>query len=209
MTEDSANSGQDLAGTLADAAENLENALRRFEELTLGACKVSLNTEKNLGRAARSINEAAASQERIAHALSTLVKHINVAQARQQSTSERVFERAKQIQERTREFETLMKELIAVGEEAGAITSELQKLTEDPGAGHDNGKSELKPVLNVIAERMAQAAARARDVEQRAQRGELTDVVRHADSLRQQIEAARLKLSSWTEAPEEPSSTPS
>ena len=196
MTDDPPSPSQ--PDNLADAAENLETALRRFEELTLGACKIRLNSEKNLARAARSINEAAASQERIAQALSVLVKHINTAQGRQQGTSEKVYARAKEIQDRTRDFETLMKELIAVGEEAGSITSELQRLTESGDLSQQNGKSDLKPVLATIEERMAQAVVRARDVERRAQRDELTDVVRHADSLRQQIEAARSKLATWT-----------
>jgi chromosome segregation ATPase len=198
MSDDSESGVASMAAGLADAAENLENALRRFEELTQGACKVRLNSEKNLARAARSINEAAASQEIIAQALSALVKHINVAQTRQQAASERVFVRAKEIQERTREFEGLMKELIAVGEEAGAITSELQRLSEGSNGASENGKSDLKPVLAAIEVRMADAASRARDVERRAQQGELGDVVRHADSLRQQIEAARAKLATWT-----------
>ncbi|HMJ14515.1 MAG TPA: hypothetical protein VK524_24050 [Polyangiaceae bacterium] len=190
----------ELAGTLGEAAEALEATLRRFEELTAGACKVQLNSEKNLARAARAINEAAASQERIASALGVLVKHINQAQGRQQSTSERVFARAKEIQERTREFEGLMKELIAVGEEAGSITSELQRLTENHPEGiAQNGKQSLKPLLTAVEERMAQAAARARDVERRARAGEMQEVVKHADSLRQQIEAAREKLAGWTE----------
>jgi hypothetical protein len=197
MTEDEKSAA---SGSLADAAESLENALRRFEELTVGACKVRLNSEKNLARAARAINEAAASQERIGHALHALVQHINVAQTRQQSTSERVFERAKEIQERTREFEGLMKELIAVGEEAGAITSELQRLNEATPPNTENGSSQLKPVLEAIALRMEQAAVRAKDVEERAIRGDLADVVRHADSLRQQIEAARSKLAAWTQS---------
>jgi chromosome segregation ATPase len=198
MTDDSVNNPSNPPATLPEAAEDLEAALRRFEELTASACKIRMNSEKNLARAARSINEAAESQAQIAHALGTLVKHINSAQARQQTTSERVHARAKEIQERTREFETMMKELIAVGEEAGAITSELQRLMEGSHPKHDNGASELKPVLAAIETRMAEAAARAHDVEQRAQRGELIDVMRHADSLRQQIEAARAKLAGLT-----------
>lgn len=198
MTDDLVGGASTMASGLADAAENLELALRRFEELTAGACKVRLNSEKNLARAARSINEAAASQESIARALGVLVKHINVAQTRQQTTSERVFARAKEVQERTREFEGLMKELIAVGEEAGAITSELQRLSEHDNGAPENGKSHLKPVLAAIEVRMAEAAARALDVERRAQQSELGDVVRHADSLRQQIEGARAKLAGWT-----------
>jgi hypothetical protein len=199
MTEDSGGGTPAIAATLGDAAEDLENALRRFEELTAGACKIRLNTEKNLARAARSINEAASSQERISQALGTLVKHINTAQTRQQSTSERVYARAKEIQDRTREFESLMKELIAIGEEASAITSQLHGLMEGGDPERENGTSDVKPVLLAIEVRMSRAAARAREVEERAQQGELTDVVRHADSLRQQIDAARAKLSSFTE----------
>jgi chromosome segregation ATPase len=198
MSEESTSNSEVQPGNLGDAAEALEATLRRFEELTAGACKTPLNSEKNLARAARAINEAAASQERIASALGVLVKHINAAQARQQTTSERVFARAKEIQERTREFESLMKELIAVGEEAGAITSELQRLTEN-GDGEQNGKHSLKPVLSEVQARMTQVAGRAQDVERRARDGGMHEVVRHADSLRQQIEAAREKLSGWTD----------
>ena len=197
MSEEPSNAEQ--PGGLGEAAETLEATLRRFEELTAGACKVALNSEKNLARAARAINEAAASQERIASALGVLVKHINAAQVRQQTTSERVFARAKEIQERTREFESLMKELISVGEEAGAITSELQRLTENGISGEPNGKHSLEPVLSSVQERMTQAAARAQDVERRARDGGMHEVVRHADSLRQQIEAAREKLGAWTD----------
>lgn len=198
MSDESTLNSVEPAGSLGEAAEALEATLRRFEELTAGACKVQLNSEKNLARAARAINEAAASQERIASALGVLVKHINAAQVRQQTTSEQVFARAKEIQERTREFEALMKELIAVGEEAGAITSELQRFTEH-GVGEQNGKQSLKPLLSEVQERMTTAAARAQDVERRAREGGMHEVVRHADSLRQQIEAARAKLAAWTD----------
>jgi hypothetical protein len=199
MSDGATKQPAELGGTLGEAAEALEATLRRFEELTAGACKIQLNSEKNLAKAARSINEAAASQERIASALGVLVKHINVAQVRQQSTSERVFARAKEIQERTREFESLMKELIAIGEEAGAITAELQRLTENGAHGEENGKHSLKPALSDVEERMGRAASRAHDVERRARDGEMHEVVRHADSLRQQIEAARAKLAAWTD----------
>ena len=199
MSEESTTNADVQPGSLGDAAEALEATLRRFEELTAGACKVQLNSEKNLARAARAINEAAASQERIASALGVLVKHINAAQVRQQTTSERVFARAKEIQERTREFESLMKELISVGEEAGAITSELQRLTESGQVAEQNGKHSLEPVLADVKQRMTQAAERAHDVERRARDGGMHEVVRHADSLRQQIEAAREKLAAWTD----------
>jgi chromosome segregation ATPase len=198
MSDESTGSAEQPGG-LGEAAETLEATLRRFEELTTGACKIALNSEKNLARAARAINEAAASQERIASALGVLVKHINAAQVRQQTTSERVFARAKEIQERTREFESLMKELISVGEEAGAITSELQRLTENGIGAEQNGKHSLEPVLSSVQQRMTQAAARAQDVERRAREGGMHEVVRHADSLRQQIEAAREKLGAWTD----------
>ena len=55
----------DKPSDLAEAALALDHELQRFEELSAGAARVKLSSEKNLERATEALARAAESQDRI------------------------------------------------------------------------------------------------------------------------------------------------
>ena len=180
---------------LTVAAAALDSELRKFEELALVARKITLNSEKNLERAAKAIQEAVDCQDRVGEQVRALLTAIRAAGERQQATSEQLHARAEELQTRSTQFGELLQKYAALGEEAKEINGLVQQVgvlkdeTKTP-----EGAAAVVARLVEIQERMGQAVDRAQALSKAAEAEELIDVARQADSLRQQISSARNKL---------------
>lgn len=174
--------------SLAEAARAAEDELERFEALVASIRKIDLNSEKSILHAGKVLSEAVSVQARIAEVLSPLARAFSRAQQRELAAAEHLQACAERIHERTEMFASLMEGVRALGSDAIEVTV----LLRSAAAGDDVGDFG-KRVADAAA-RMDAAVTRAKELHQRAREAGLNDVARQAESLEQQLVAARGKL---------------
>ncbi len=168
---------------LVEAATELDAELTRFEESTVAFQKLGLDSQKNLDRATKMLNDLAAAEETLGQKVQLLVTAINGVRDRQLAQVEAVKAKSVQIQERSAVFAGLLDQFQQLGKGAGALNEKL-KPSAQPGAN---------PIVDVQAE-MTNLATRAEALATIAKDQDFDDLARQADGLRQQILAARNKL---------------
>lgn len=176
--------------SLAEAARAAEEALERFEALVTSVRKIDLNSEKSILHAGKMLSEAVAVQARIAEVLSPLARAFSQAQQRELAAAQHLQACAERIHERTELFASLMEGVRAVGSDA----IEVSVLLKAPTGGESVSQSEFEQRIADALARMDTAVARAKELRQRAREAGLNDVARQAESLEQQLLAARGKL---------------
>lgn len=176
---------------LTEAAAALEAELKRFEEMAAAARKMPLDSEKNLGRAARALQETADAQERTADLVRALVSAINQARDQQQAQAEALLARAEELKAQTENLEQLLARFKTLGADAREIQT-LVQLASQKGAARD--LSGALEILNEARTKIDAIASSASDLAADAKSKGIHDVEREADSLRQQLLAARNKL---------------
>jgi hypothetical protein len=162
---------------LAEAALALDQELRRFEELAEQAGRVKLSTEKNLERATDALARAAQSQDRIQAQVQKLVAAVAAARQRQEAEAAALMARAHQIAERRARFAEVLQRMGGLGQMAKEVQERLQ--------GGD---------LDEALARMQQVADDAAEIGRSALEGEMEDLARQADTLREQVLAAKNKV---------------
>lgn len=168
---------------LIEAATALDGELVRFEEATLAFSKLGLNSQKNLDRATKMLNDLAASEGAMGEKVQLLVGAINSVRDRQMAQVEAVKAKSVQIQERSAIFQGLLNQFQELGKGAGALNEKLKPGVEAGG----------NPIVDVQTE-MTNLATRAEALATIAKDQDFDDLARQADGLRQQILAARNKL---------------
>lgn len=163
---------------LAEAALALDQELRRFEELAEQAGRVKLSSEKNLERATDALARAAQSQDRIQAQVQKLVAAVAAARQKQETESAALMARAHQIAERRARFAEMLQRMGGLGQ----MTKEVQERLK----GGDD--------LDEVLARMQQVADDAAEIGRAAQEGEMEDLARQAETLRQQLLAAKNKV---------------
>jgi chromosome segregation ATPase len=189
---------------LATAAEALESELRRFEDFSEQFQKHPLNTEKNLERASRLLQEVAALDERLRSRVSELVAAITKARDRQGKQAESIQQHALVLEQRVEVFKQLLTRYGALGQSAAELNAQVQAFAARRSEARTPEQSaHLAVDLQALLERMGQLASEAQSVAEAANAQDFSDVARQADGLRQQLQAARNKLSLLTkELPE-------
>lgn len=181
---------------LAAAAEALESQLRHFEDLAEQLRKHPLNTEKNLERASRLLQEVAALDGQLSQSVSALVAAVSRARDRQNTQAESVQQRARDLESRVEVFKTLLTRYGALGHSAADLNGQVQQFAaRRSGPRTPETDAHLALELQALLERMGQLADEAQGVAQAAEEQDFSDVARQADGLRQQLLAARNKMS--------------
>jgi DNA repair exonuclease SbcCD ATPase subunit len=184
---------------LVSTAEAVEAEVRRLEELSHQACNTKLNSEKNIARAARELQQTLEQRERLAETLRTLGQVLERMQARQQAALEPLSARANEIQERMGRLTEHMQRFGAVGTQAGEVARALQTLPDtrpsEPGA-----LKSAASTLMEVDERFVALVAEAKDLAQSAQAEDFPEVAREADALKQKLHAMRAHLAELVRA---------
>src|SRR5438105_4628362 len=169
----------DPASELSEAALALNHELLRFEELSAQASRMKLSTERSLERATEALTRAAESQDRIQAQVQKLVAAVAAARQKQEGDAAALMGRAQQIAARRAEFAEVLQRMGALGQ----MAKEVQELLKGP-----------KPDFDQIQARMQKVADDAARIAAAAQEKEMEDLVRQAETLRQQVLAARNKV---------------
>jgi hypothetical protein len=179
--------------SLADAARAAQEELERFEALVASVCKIDLNSEKSILRAAKALGDAVAVQARIAEVLAPLARAFSQAQQRELSAAEDLQACAVRIHERTELIQALMQGVRAVGSDAMEVASLIKAATGPESGGGSQGPEFESRVAEALG-RMDAVVERARNLHRSAREAGIDDVARQAQSLEQQLAAARSKL---------------
>ncbi|APR84601.1 Hypothetical protein A7982_09950 [Minicystis rosea] len=181
--------------SLVEAAAALETQLASFEALAATLRKMPLGSKKHLERAARSLQEAAGYEERLALCLRGLVEAINDASRRQQGSAAAIVARAREIQARNEEYNALHAQYAGLGEEAHGLSSLAQEIVAPLREMTSPDQfDQVKGRMEDLMARMTSLGERAQGISRTAAEKDMTELSRHADALKQQIAAARNKL---------------
>ena len=170
----------DKPGELPEAAFALDHELKRFEDLAEQAAKIKLTTEKNVERATEALQRAAESQDRINAQVQKLVAAVATARQKQETDAAALIARAHEIAARRKQFAEMLRRMGGLGH----LAREVQDLLKD-GPGK----------LDEVMDRMQKVADDAADIGKAALEQEMEEIARQAEVLRQQVLAARNKVS--------------
>ena len=182
-------------GPVTEAALALERELRRFEQLTVAARRMGLDTRRGLERAAVATTEAAQGQERVNGTLGALVQAINAARERHEGNAAALQVRGEEIRGRAEVLGPLYERFAALGEESRVIHQLVQEAAAlQREASTTEAIHEVVAAIQGIEERMGKLAEVARELGAAATAASVSDVAEQSDALRQQIRRRETRL---------------
>jgi hypothetical protein len=171
----------------------VDDELRGYDELAQEARRTKIDGEKGLKRVVALVQESAGRNERIQEKLKTLVAEIEAARSRQVESLNTLLEAARTVEARAQQHEALMHRFVALGESAERVNTMALEISERKRAGAP--EAELLERLNGIQMQMATVVAEAEALATRADEELWPDLARQANAVRQQVLAAKNKLS--------------
>lgn len=166
----------------------------RFESLSRATRRVKLDTEKNIARAARDLQEAMAQRERLTGQLQKFGEAMSQMQSRQESAVTTLAEQALELQKRVASLSQRMDEFRALGAKASEIVQALRDLGgESPR--HSNGAVAPEALTpQDIDARFRQLLEDTKALLEAARAENFPDVASETDALRQRLQALRPRL---------------
>lgn len=181
-----------VTSPLVLAAAAVDQELREYDDLARDAKRIGLDGEKALARAARALEEATTRQPRIQEKLRALVDEIEQARVRQQQSLETLVAVSQALAARAAQFEALMKRFAALGESAKNVNLLTGQLSARRSDGAPEG--ELLDGLRELDGKMGSVVEEADALAREAEQDGWPEIARQADTVRQQVRAARNKL---------------
>lgn len=182
---------QSESSELVNAAMAIEEELRKFESLAAEVRTGEMRSQKHLERMGKLLNQVADCDERMVANMRSLLTVLNGWRDRQQTLAAEVNARALELQERTKVYQSLMERFAALGQEAGTLSANMQQVANRTQAGEPMKAEEIISSLQMVNERMTSVADNAGSLASDAQAQDFVDIARDAESLRQQLLAAR------------------
>jgi hypothetical protein len=178
---------------LVVAAAAVDDELRGYDELAQEARRTKIDGEKGLKRVVAIVQESAVRNDRIQEKLKVLVTEIEAARTRQVESLNTLLEAARTVEARAVQHESLMHRFAELGESAERVNAMAIEISERKRAGAP--EAELLERLNGIQLQMATVVAEAEALATRADEEHWPDLARQANAVRQQVLAAKNKLS--------------
>ncbi|MFL5359213.1 hypothetical protein [Archangium sp.] len=182
---------QSESSELVNAAMAIEEELRKFESLAAEVRTGEMRSQKHLERMGKLLNQVADCDERMVANMRSLLTVLNGWRDRQQTLAGEVNTRALELQERTKVYQSLMERFAALGQEASSLSANMQQVANRTQAGEPMKAEEIISSLQTVNERMTAVADNAGSLATDAQAQDFVDIARDAESLRQQLLAAR------------------
>jgi DNA repair exonuclease SbcCD ATPase subunit len=197
--------GHDKDATpLTAAAEAFDEALQRFSSLTELLRRRELESRHALENAAQLLKDVTVCQEELQAKAQALIAALGAARDTQQSQADYVQARAHEVHQRTQEYAALTGRFEEVGVQAAGLNTLAQGLASRRGiADQSLRETELPGLLaelDELRERMGAVAEQAARLIDDARAARFEELCGRADSLRQQLLAARNKVGLLREA---------
>jgi uncharacterized coiled-coil DUF342 family protein len=175
------------------AAAALDEELRRYDSLADEAKRSQINSGTTLKRAVRVVQESTARNETVQEKLRDLVTQIEEARIRQVESLSTLLEAAQRAQKRSEQYDVLLKRFAALGESAGHVNTLAGEVNAKRQAGAS--EADILEALGEIQTQMAAVVAEAEALTALAADQDWADLERQGDAVRQQVLAAKNKLS--------------
>jgi hypothetical protein len=186
---------------LVGAAQAFDATLGRFAALADGLRKGTLDSQRNLERAAEALKQVAGCEEELQAHAQALMGALGAARDAQQAQAEAVRVRALEIQARGEELAKLMRGFEAIGKDAAALNASAQQLAARKRTPDEMVKDgELLAGLDELQERMTAVLVAGEKLSADARAADFEDLARKVEALRQQILAARNRIGLLKEA---------
>lgn len=185
---------------LLAAAQAFDAELERFAHLTETASQGRLGSQKALERAAETLKEIADCEEQIQTHARALMAALGSAREHQEKQAALAAQRAEEVRARTAVYGELLERFKTLGAEAAELNVMGQNLSvrKREGAAVTGAEAakvpELAAGLRDLSQRMTEVAEHAQSLTTAARDADFEDVSRQAESLRQQLLAARNKV---------------
>jgi len=167
---------------LVEAAAALDGTLRRLREVVERALHGSLTTRKQIERTASALTALVPLEAEIGIHARALIGAIDRSRRTQEELTTRAHARALELQARSAELQLLMDSLEQLGQQTHRVAGSFE------GQGSPESLAAAAVELDALV-------ARARELAEQAGTGGFEDVRRQGESLRQQLSAARNRLS--------------
>jgi hypothetical protein len=189
---------KDEVAEIVQAAQVIEQELERLEGLARSVQKARLDSDKNIARAGRILEEAVQQQEQLGVSLRKLGESMGRMQLRQQTAVEAIAARAQDVQRQATLLTAHVERFAALGVKAAEATRMLQappSADDAVGAARDAAAAPATATLIDVEARLHALSDEAKALARSAQAAELTDISKDVESLRQRLESARSRLS--------------
>lgn len=175
---------------LAAAVHALDEELANFAQLAQAARRLPLTSERNLEKAARAINEAAQSQQRVAARIQELVEAISHAREAHDATAAALVATRDEVQARGERYQAQLGRFAALGQEAAEISAAVRNLGVHKGAP----SAALVESLAALQARLGRVVEGAAALGEEAASERMEDLSRQCDALKQQVQSALNKV---------------
>ncbi len=179
---------------LVAAAEALEEELRRLAAIAREARRLPLDSQRNLERTQEKLAELGGTNERLPQLVGGLMSAVKQLVDDQQAQAAALAARGEEVRRRREALGALMDRY----GDLGTASQELNALVRAFAAGGRRGEGTASPgeppSLEMVQAAMARLIERAAEVAGAARADDFEDVAQQAESLRQQLLAARNKL---------------
>jgi len=174
------------------AAVAFDQELQRFQQLTDLAKRTSLDSRKNLEKAARAAEEATESHARLGDCMGTLAAELQAIRSRNEKSVEELQARKTEIGERMNEVVGLVERVNLLGKAASEVSAAVKRIGEAVKKGGADG--EMLSDLAKLTGQMDGLLEHARTLARTAHDGKMPELGNEIESIRQQIQVARNKM---------------
>ena len=183
------------ASPLIDAVRAFDAELDRFAKAASSACRRSLDSKRELEKAAASVNEAAEAEKAMQQRAQELLAALKAAEADQQARAEALRARTEEIQSRSQVYDALADRYRQIGAAGGQLADAAQKLRTDTTAdGAAPGRAELMSGIADLERRVSELRTSSRTLAEDARTARFDDLASEAHAIEQTLSALRNKL---------------
>jgi methyl-accepting chemotaxis protein len=174
------------------AAVALDEELERFQNLTASLQRLSLESPKNLERAAQTAEEATESQQRLGTRMQELIQGLATAREKNEQCAEVLRGRKAEIELRAKAIGGLVEHFGALAGMARDISQSAQRVGQEAKSGGAPEKT-IAEMFTLVA-RIDEVINEAKELSRKARDAKVAELADQVESLRQQLLAARNKL---------------
>jgi hypothetical protein len=180
---------------LVQAVKSFDDELERFAKAASSACRRSLESKRELEKAAESVREAGEAEKMMQQRAQELLQALKAAEAEQQTRADALRVRTDEIQARFDAYEQFAIRYRKLGEEGAVLVEAAQKLRADSAPeGAPVGKAEILLGLADLEKRVSDLRDGARTLAADARAQKFDDIAGEAHSVEQTLSALRNKL---------------
>lgn len=179
----------------AQSALALDDEFNQFERLSRELERLSIHSDKGLERARALLGELDQCGQRIGKGMQTLATALDGSREQTEKAAQIVSSKSMAVQERQRETEQMLGRVKALGDMARQITTSVAQLRQPSVTDlSDADKQQIASRLPEINGQLGFLVEEARKLADDAQTANMKDLERHAQSLKQTLQAARNRL---------------